>query len=64
VGVNRSAPVGHYSDGAPRTKKDSLTAFYWSNCISKQRHLITAVRKSGLRGCGCRGVCTIDGAMQ
>eukprot|EP00959_Pyramimonas_sp_CCMP1952_P389933 8172080-Pyramimonas_sp.AAC.1 len=57
-------PVGYYSDGAPRTKKDSFIAFSSGNFVASARRTIAIARKSDACQCGCRGMCTLAAVMR
>eukprot|EP00969_Alexandrium_andersonii_P139449 6169053-Alexandrium_andersonii.AAC.1 len=52
-------PLAVYVDGVPFLKKESLIGVYLHNMTSGRRHLVTALRKSYMCKCGCKGWCTL-----
>jgi len=55
----KTSPVGFFADGVPHTKRDSFVVTYLSKSLTRQRFLVSSVRKSDLCRCGCRGHCTV-----
>ena len=39
-----AVPLGYFSDAVPHTNRDSFIAYYWSNTLTGERHLICSLR--------------------
>ncbi len=51
-------PISLFVDAVPYSHVDSCIGFWVVNEITKCRHLVVALRKHLVCGCGCRGWCT------
>ena len=55
-------PYALYLDGVPfsltRVGYDTVVGFWVINLVSQRRHLVTALRKSDMCKCGCKGWCS------
>lgn len=52
-------PVCFYLDGVAFTRTDSILGLWCYCLLGGERHLLAAIRKSGMSSCGCRGWDTI-----
>lgn len=59
----RIVPYAVYLDGVPfsltRVGYDTVVGFWIINLVTQTRHLVTAIRKSDMCKCGCKGWCTM-----